>query len=116
MSGLASVLKERAKSTSTSSKTPQFYNEEKTHFINDMLSYSDASVRLIAAQNPHVPSKLLTNRLRDEVDIDVVRALLMNPNLPKKSIVQFATNDPRAKMFDDDQELIAYIDSMDLEK
>jgi hypothetical protein len=81
-----------------------------------MLSHEDASVRLIAAANTHVPSKLLSNRLRDEVDVDVVRAILMNPNLPKKSILTFATNDPRASKFDNDEELIAYIDGLDIEK
>jgi hypothetical protein len=81
-----------------------------------MLSHEDAHVRLIAAANFHVPSKQLSDRLRYETDVDVVREILMNPNLPKKSILAFATNDPRASKFDNDEELIAYIDGLDIEK
>ena len=116
MSKLATLVKTKTKSTSTSDKNPQFYNAEKSIFIANMVSHEDSNVRLAAVSDEHCPSKILQARLKDEEDKDVIRAILMNPRLPKKSILTFATKDSRATMFDNDEDLIEYIDSLNLEQ
>jgi hypothetical protein len=116
MSSLANAIAKKEKSNSTSSKTPQFYNEEKNRFIVDITSHVDPSVRLVACSNFHCPAKILQARLRDEEDVDVLRAILMNPNLSKKAMAIFATTDIRAKQFDGDQELIDYVQSLSIEQ
>jgi len=136
---LASVIKQKERSQ-TSNKGPQYYNAEKNAFIADMVSdentivrlvavsneknafiadmVSDENtiVRLVAVSNEHIPTKVLQARLEIEQEKDVIRAILMNRNLPKKALLTFATKDSRAKMFDDDEQLIEYVDSLDLEQ
>jgi len=112
---LASVIKQKEKSQ-TSSKNPQYYNAEKNAFIADMISHKNADVRLAAVSNEHAPAKVLQTQLEVEQEKDVIRAILMNGNLSKKALLVFATKDPRAKMFDDDEQLIEYVDSLDLEQ
>jgi hypothetical protein len=113
---LASVIKQKEKSTKTSDKTPQFYNAEKNAFIAEMVGHENADVRLAAVSNEHTPAKVLQAQLDVEQDQDVIRAILMNENLPKKALLAFATKDPRAKMFDDDEQLIEYVDCLGLEQ
>jgi len=112
---LASVIKQKERSQ-TSNKGPQYYNAEKNAFIADMVSDENTIVRLVAVSNEHIPTKVLQARLEIEQEKDVIRAILMNKNLPKKALLTFATKDSRAKMFDDDEQLIEYVDSLDLEQ
>jgi len=112
---LASLIKTKTK-VNTSSKTPQFYNAERAAFIIDMTIHENEAVRIAACSNKHCPAKILQARLLDEEDRNVIKAILMNCNLPKKAILEFATKDHRSKMFDNDDELIAYVDSLNLEQ
>ncbi len=112
---LASLVKTKTK-TNTSSKGPQFYNAEKSSFIVDMVGHEDEIVRIAACSNEHCPAKILQARLSDEEDREVIKVILMNRNLPKKAILTFATKDPRAKMFDDDSEILEYVESLNLEQ
>ena len=57
--------------------------------------------------------KIIQTCLLNETDHEIIKAILMNPNLPKKALIEF-TKDPRAEMFDDDEELIAYVESLEL--
>ncbi len=70
----------------------------------------DEVVRVAVAGNDHVPAGTLKSMLATEIDIDVLRVILMNPRTPLKSIIEF-TNDERAAAFDDDEEVTEYLKS-----
>jgi len=107
MSTLKEVLKPKS-SKNSSSKTPQFYQEEKNRCIAELASHSDANVRKAIASNSHTPTKVLKAMLSVERDKQVFRALLLNDKTPRKALAKIATdkNEDRLAWFDGDEELI----------
>jgi len=104
---LKTVLK--PKTSNSSSKTPQYYNAEKTACISDLAVHSEATVRKAVASNSHTPTKILTAMLKIETDKQVLKAVLMNDNLPRKSVATFIfdQSDERVDWFNEDQEIVA---------
>lgn len=107
MPTLKTVLKPKA--SNTSSKTPQYYNAEKTACITELAVHSEAAVRKAVADNSHTPTKVLTAMLKIETDKQVLKAVLMNDNLPRKSVTTFIfdQSDERVDWFNEDQEIVA---------
>lgn len=107
MNALKDVFKPTT-SKSTSSKTPAFYNAEKTRFIVDASINDESKVRMFAATNIHTPTKVLVGMLETEKEKHVLRAVLFNDNLPRKAVAKFVndTNDERVEWFEEDVELI----------
>ena len=107
MSDLKEVFKPTAKKN-TSSKTPQFYNSERKLCLKDMVNHSNAAVRSAIVSNIHVPARMLNDRLKIERDKSVLRLILMNDNLSRKSVAAFVNDatDERVEWFSDDQDLI----------
>lgn len=103
MSTLKEVLKPKT-SKNTSSKTPQFYNAEKSRCIIELASHKDANVRRAVASNDHTPTKVLTTMLETERDKQVLRELILNDKTPRKALVKI--DDERCSWFDGDEELI----------
>ena len=106
MTTLKSVLK--PKTSNTSSKTPQYYNAEKVLCIAGLAAHSEATVRKAVASNSHTPTKILTNMLKIEQDKSVLKAVLMNPNIPRKSVATFIfdQSDKRVDWFNEDQDIV----------
>ena len=104
---LKSVLKPKT-STNSSSKTPQYYNAEKTACITELAVHSEAAVRKAVASNTHTPTKILTTMLKIEQDKQVLREILMNDNLPRKSVATFIfdQSDQRVDWFNEDADLV----------
>jgi hypothetical protein len=103
---LKSVLK--PKTNNNSSKTPQYYNAEKTTCITELAGHPEATVRKAVASNTHTPTKILTTMLKCEQDKQVLKEVLMNPNIPRKSVATFIfdQSDNRVDWFNDDQEIV----------
>lgn len=114
MSSLAECIKAKEHATNTSSKKPSYYNQMKSAFIKEMVDNEDESIRLAAASSPNCPATVLSGRLNIETETEVIKSLLMNPNLPQKAILKF-TADTRAAQFDEDEDLIEYIDGLNIE-
>lgn len=97
-------------SKNNSSKNPAFYNKEKSLCILKGATSDDKSVRMYFATSPHIPTSTLTSMLENETDRDVLRSILMNNKLPRKSVTKFVNNetDERVEWFADDQELISH--------
>ncbi len=108
MTTLKTVLKPKTNSNN-SSKTPQYYNAEKTACITDLAVHAEAAVRKAVASNSHTPTKILTSMLKIEKDKQVLKEILMNDNLPRKSVTTFIfdQSDERVDWFNEDEELIA---------
>ena len=106
MSTLKSVLK--PKTSNSSSRNPQYYNTEKTACITELAVHSEAAVRKAVASNSHTPTKILTSMLKAEQDKQVLKEILMNPNIPRKSVATFIfdQSDQRVDWFNDDQEIV----------
>jgi len=106
MSTLKTVLK--PKTSNSSSKTPQYYNAEKTACITDLAVHSEAAVRKAVASNSHTPTKILTAMLKIEQDKQVLKEVLMNPNIPRKSVATFIfdQSDERVDWFNEDADII----------
>jgi len=107
------MLKDVFKPTSTkntSSKNPKFYNEEKNRCIRDQATHSNAVVRSSIASNSHTPTKVLVSMLEKEQDKTVLREILFNSKLPRKSVAKFVNDesDHRVEWFSNDEELINY--------
>lgn len=94
---------------SASEKNPAFYNRQKNAFIAAMITHSDPVVRTAAASDNHCPTKQIQAALAIERDEDTLKALLYNPNLPVKSIVEFSKDEERSVIFDEDDELKDYL-------
>lgn len=107
MSDLKEVFKPKTVKN-TSSKTPQFYNNEKKLCLEDMVNHPDAKVRSAIVSNIHMPTRMLNDRLKIEKDKSVLRLILMNANLSRKSVAEFVNDaaDKRVEWFSDDQDLI----------
>lgn len=106
MSALKDALKSSPTTTgNSSSKNPAFYNRMKNQFIVDMATAEDASIRVTVAGNNHVPANTLKQMLETESDVQVLRAVLMNPRTPLKAI----TNCEQAEQFADDEQVIAHL-------
>jgi len=97
-------------SKNSSSKNPKFYNEEKNKCIVDIATHSDANVRIVIAENSHIPTKILVGMLETEMDKQVLRKILFNEKLPRKAVAKFVNNDDdvRIEWFEDDEELIEH--------
>ena len=108
MSALKDALKSTTSKGSGSTKDPKFYNNEKKLFIHDLATNPDEVIRVAVAGNDHVPAGTLKSMLATEIDIDVLRVILMNPRTPLKAIAEF-TNDERAAAFDADDEVTEYL-------
>ena len=107
MNDLKNVFKPTA-SKNNSSKTPAFYNQQKTDCILDCATHESVVVRSAIASGKNTPAKILTGMLEIEQDRDVLRTVLMNERLSRKAVAKFV-NDPtdeRVQMFEGDQELI----------
>lgn len=91
-----------------SSKTPQFYGNERKLCLFDMVNHSDAKVRSAVLSNEHVPATMLKDRLEIERDKSVLRIILMNDNLSRKSVAKFVNDsaDERVEWFSTDQDMI----------
>lgn len=107
MSPLKEVFKPKTMK-SNSSKNPQFYNNEKKLCLEDMVNHSNAIVRSAIVSNIHTPARILNDRLKIERDKSVLRLILMNDNLSRKSVAAFVNdvNDERVEWFATDQDLI----------
>ena len=98
-------------SKNNGSKTPQFYNEEKNLCLAEIASDSNAIVRNAIAGNSHTPTKILVGMLTVEQDKTVLRTVLFNDRLPRKSVAKFVNDktDDRVEWFEGDQELIDHL-------
>jgi len=107
MTTLKSVLK--PKTSNSSSKNPQYYNAEKTACITELAVHSEATVRKAVASSSHTPSRILVSMLKIEQDKQVLKEILMNDNLPRKSVATFIfdQSDKRVDWFNEDQEIVA---------
>ena len=105
---VATVKEEKAKTAGTSdgefAKTPAGYNRQSNAFIANMLRHENPVVRAAGVSQSTVPSTLLRISLKTEQDPQVLRAILMNPKITVKAIVEF-TKDSRCDQFDEDTEL-----------
>lgn len=106
MSTLKETLKPKA--STNSSKTPQYYNAEKTACITELSSHSEAAVRKAVASSSHTPSRILVSMLKIEQDKQVLKAVLINPNIPRKSVATFIfdQSDKRVDWFNEDQDIV----------
>ena len=106
---LKDVFKPKA-STNNSSKNPKFYNQEKNRCIDEGATNKDASIRKYFASSSATPTKVLTSMLEKEQDKTVLREILFNSKLPRKSVAKFVNdeNDHRVEWFSNDEELINY--------
>lgn len=109
MSTLANTFKSNTKKN-TSNKNPAWYNREKNRLIKELSIDSCIEVRSAIAANTHTPTKVLTSMLDTEQSKDVLRLVLMNPNIPRKAVQTFVKDesDERVTWFDEDAELIAH--------
>ena len=107
MSPLKEVFKPKT-AKNTGSKTPQFYNNEKKLLTEKGAVSSDPAVRSYFAASPHTPTSVLKVMLASEKEKHILRAVLMNDNLSRKSVAEFVNNstDERVEWFADDQDLI----------
>ena len=112
---LASAIKVRDNKKNNSSKNPQYYNKKKDTCLRQLASHEEEVVRLAFAENSSSPAKIIAERLDKETDRDVLRAILMNENLSKKKLFEFAKEDDRADMFEHDEELIQYIKDLQVD-
>lgn len=107
-----SSIKEAFKPTTsknTSSKNPKFYNNEKNLLIAEASVNSDPAVRRFIAQNPHTPSKILIGMIEVEQDKQILRDIIMAPNMSRKAVAKFINSDDlRADWYDDDEEMAAH--------
>ena len=104
---LKEVLKPKT-NTNSSTRTPQYYNAEKTACIAELSVHSEAAVRRAVAINSHTPTKILSAMLKREQDKQVLRSILMNDNLSRKSVATFIfdQSDERADWFNADEGLV----------
>jgi hypothetical protein len=95
-------------SNNTSHKTPKFYNEEKNLFIKECSIDESVEVRMFVSTNTHTPVNILTSMLEIEKNKQVLRSVLMNKKIPRKSVSKFVMNkdDERVDWFENDEELI----------
>jgi len=109
MSALKNVFKPTSKSTS-SSKNAAFYNKEKSRCLIDIATDPNPIVRIALAKSSHTPTKILSTMVEQETDKEVLRTILMNDKLPRKTVATFVNdpNDERVEWFEDDQELIEH--------
>ena len=105
---LKEALKTPTSTKNSSSKTPKFYNQKKTDFINEMANSPFDETRTQVAGSENVPAGTLKSMIENEQDTDVLRVVLMNPRTPLKAIIEF-TSDDRADVFDDDDTLLAHL-------
>ncbi len=111
MSSLAEAMKSTTTSSkSNGSKNPTFYSREKNTFISDMATSPNETTRIEVAGNDHIPAGTLKQMLSTETDTDVLRIILLNPRTPLKAIQTF-TNDDRADVFNDDEEITEHLKS-----
>jgi len=113
---LKDAIKIKNKKNNNSSKNPAYYNKKKNDCLKELASHEEKSVRLAFANSQLSPAKIVTERLSEEQDFEVLRAILMNENLSKKKLFEFAAKDERAEYFDDDEELIQYIESLQVDE
>jgi len=109
MSTLKNVLKPTT-SKNTSLKNPKFYNNEKNLFIVECSTNSNVDVRMFTATNSHTPTKVLVGMLETEQDKNVLRVVLLNNKLPRKSVMKFVGDelDERVDWFENDEELVSH--------
>jgi len=111
MSKLQEALKSSAKKNN-SSKNPSFYQRELRELIIRLSKSDKTEVRVELAKDPSTPSKtVLAEMIKVETDKAVIITLLKNPNMPKKSIIEFSATE-RAKLIDDDPETIEHLKSI----
>lgn len=109
MSALKSVFTPKSTKNS-SSKNPKFYNEKKNRLIATGATHNDPAIRRYFASSENTPTRVLAVMLEKEQDKGILREVLLNPSLPRKSVVAFVSNedDHRVAWFDSDEELIEH--------
>ena len=96
MSSLKDALKPKSNKNNSSGKGPQYYNAEKSRCIAKMASHDDAAVRQAVLELDSVPTKVLTEALKIETDVEVLFAIMLNEKCSKKAASEFAySNDGR---------------------
>ena len=105
-----SSIKDAFKPTTTkntSSRNPKWYNNEKNLLIGELATDSNAIVRMTVAKNTHTPTKVLVAMLATEQDKSVLRAAIVNDNMPRKAVAKFINDDTdrRVEWFDNDTDL-----------
>ncbi len=90
------------------SKTPAGYNRKANQCIQDMINHEDPVVRIAVLSSTRCPSTKLRASLESEKESQVLRAILMNPQLTVKAIVTFCEG-PRCAQFDEDKELETHL-------
>jgi len=89
-------------------KSPQIYMQEFKQVIRDTVNHENVDVRNAVCGHQYCPTKMLTERLMVEDDIDVIRTILLNPKTPYTAALQFANERPElADQFSADAEVIA---------
>ena len=73
-----------------------------------MANSSIEDVRMEVVSSSHCAVGVLKDRLQHEGSKEVLRTILMHPSLPKKSLIEFAT-DGRTELFNGDVEMIQYM-------
>jgi len=105
MNSLQEIVKNVSKQTSTK-KNAAFYNKERTECIRSLSTNENSIVREAIATNDHTPTTILKEMLEREEEKNILKAVLLHPNLPVKSILSFVSTNTRSSMFDDDDEII----------
>lgn len=108
MSALQEIVKSVSKKN-PSKKTPAFYNQERTACIRDLSTNENVDVREAIATNDHTPSMILKAMINEENEQRVLKAILLHPNLPVKSIIEFVSTNTNASMFDEDEDIIELV-------
>jgi len=92
--------KTQSKKTSGTGVYSKYYQDRKNVFIAYLAIHADPVVRIAALADPSIPVEELQEHFDVEEDYFVLRAMLLNPTLPLKSILNFK-DDPRADVFTD---------------
>jgi len=112
MNSLKEIVKTNKSTNSGATRNASFYTKQKNDFITTIASHEDVTVREAVATSDCLPRKVLVEMLKNESETSVIRAILLNPNFPKNALINFCTNDPRATAFNDDEELVDYVEKM----
>jgi len=91
-------------------KNAQWYHKQKALLLAELATNESEVVRMAIAVNTHTPAGLLTGMLEVEQDIEVLRCVMLNPNMSRKAVAEFVgdDSDPRVEAFDGDTELFEH--------
>ena len=105
MSSLKDAVKKVSSSTSSgSTKTPSFYNQQKRDFVHDMVTHIDPEIRAAALSSSNCPSNNVNHALLNDSDVSVIRAILLSKRANLKTLNSFVETS-MCNNFNDDEEV-----------